>query len=144
MNYILGIFIAIAVGALTSIQSSINTNLGKYVGGIGAALVSFLVGTLTLLIFYFIFSNSGLKNAGKAPIYLFIGGIFGAMFVFAMIKLIPSLGVSSSMAGVIAGQLIAAVLIDHFGLFGLTPIKFNYIRFLGTIFLLLGVKMMSK
>lgn len=144
MNYILAIVLAIVVGGLTSVQSAINTQLGKYVGGIGAALISFIVGSATLILFYLISGNGGLKNSGKAPLYLFIGGVFGAMFVFSMIKLIPKIGVSSSMAGVIAGQLLAAVAVDHFGFFGVTPIKFNYVRFIGSVFLLVGVKLMSK
>lgn len=144
MSNFLSLLFALIAGGLTSIQSAVNTNLGKYVGSVGASLVSFFVGTITLIIIYLLFGQAGLKNAGKAPLYLFIGGIFGAIFVFSMVYLIPKIGVGSAIAGVIAGQLIIAVIIDHFGLFGLNPIKFNFVRFLGTIFLLIGVKLMSK
>ncbi|GAB4261343.1 DMT family transporter [Thermincola ferriacetica] len=144
MNHLFAVSLAIFIGALASIQSAVNSQLGKHIGGVAAALVSFIVGTATVAVFYLLAGEKGLKGVtGVAP-YLLIGGMFGAMFVFGMIKLVPLIGVSSASAGVIAGQLLLAVVIDHFGWFGVAKHSLNWVRGIGALLLLLGVRLMSK
>lgn len=144
MSKYLALTLAVAVGALTTIQSSINSELGKQIGGVAAALVSFIVGTATLAILYLVTGEGGLKGVTGVRPYLWIGGIMGAIFVFSMIKLIPRIGVGSVMAGVLAGQLILAMIIDNFGWFGLNRYPVNWVRLLGAAFLLVGVRLMGR
>ncbi len=144
MKSYLAIALAFIVGALTTIQAALNTELGKYIGGVSAALVSFGVGTATLGIFYLVSSDGGFKDAAKAPPYLWIGGILGAMFVYGMIKLIPVVGTASVLAGVVAGQLLLAMLIDQFGWLGMQKIEFGRTRAIGAVLLLVGVKLVSR
>lgn len=136
--------LAMFVGALTSIQSAINTQLGRHVGGVTAALISFSVGTASLGLVYIFSSENGLKNVTKVQPYLLIGGLFGAIFVFSMIKLVPQIGAGSTIAGVIAGQLILALVIDQFGWFGLKKVGIDFPRGMGAVLLILGVKLISK
>ncbi len=138
------LLLAIFIGALTSIQSAINAQLGKFAGSIGAALISFCVGTITLIVVYLATGEGGLRNAVKAPPYLWVGGMLGAVFVFSMIWLLPRIGAGGAIAGVIAGQLILAMLIDQLGLFGLKPIGITWTKGLGAVLLLIGVKLMGK
>lgn len=144
MNTYLAVGLAVLVGSLTTVQSAINTELGKHIGGVAAALVSFTVGTATLVGFYLVVGEGGLKNAAKAPVYLWVGGFLGAAFVYSMIRLIPIIGATSVVAGVIAGQLLLSIVIDQFGWFGLQKIAFDWTRGLGVILLLAGVKLLGK
>ncbi|WP_052218371.1 DMT family transporter [Thermincola ferriacetica] len=144
MSNFFAVGLAVVIGALTSIQSAVNSELGKYIGGVAAALVSFTVGTTTLVVFYLFSGEGGLKGVTRVAPYLLIGGMFGAMFVFGMIKLVPRIGVSSASAGVIAGQLLLAMAIDHFGWFGVAKHSLNWVRGMGALLLLLGVRLMSK
>jgi len=144
MGRYLALALAVAVGALTTVQSAINTELGKHIGGIAAALVSFVVGTSTLAVFYLVSGEGGIKGLTRVSPYLWMGGILGAIFVFGIIKLIPQIGVGSAMAGVIAGQLLLAMVIDNFGWFGLTKYPVNWVRLLGAALLLAGVRLMGK
>lgn len=144
MNNYFALMLAFIVGALTTVQSAINTSLGRYIGSIGAALVSFLVGTATLTIVYFMYGEKGLSNVAKVPPYLFIGGLLGALFVFGMIKLLPQIGAGGAIAWGIAGQLLLAILIDQFGLFGQSKIPLDWTRGLGATLLLIGVKLITK
>lgn len=144
MSAYFAMVIAIVAGALTSVQSAINAELGKYVGGVGSALISFIVGTLSLAVLYLAMGEGGLKSTFKAPAYLLIGGFFGAIFVFSMVKLVPLIGTASVMSGVIAGQLLLAIVIDHFGLFGLSRITIGWTRGLGVALLLIGVRLITK
>lgn len=53
MNHLFAVSLAIFIGALASIQSAVNSQLGKHIGGVAAALVSFIVGTATVAVFTF-------------------------------------------------------------------------------------------
>lgn len=144
MSKILALTVAVLIGAITSIQAAMNTELGEYVGGVTSTLISFIAGTLTITIVYIVLAEKGLREITKVPPYLLFGGVLGAIFVFGIIKVIPVIGVSSGMAGVIAGQLILAMLIDHFGLFGSQVYNIGFQRIFAAILLLVSVKMMSK
>lgn len=138
------VLIAIIVGGFTSIQSAINTRLGSYIGSVESAFTSFLVGTIALAIMIIPFGSGKLNQILHTPWYLLIGGLLGASFVFSVIKIVPILGTGTTLAGVIAGQLILAVIIDHFGWLGLNTFKIDSYRIIGIVFLLLGVKLISK
>ena len=144
MTNIFALLAAIFIGALSTVQSGINTDLGKHVGGLTAALVSFLVGTITLGIFYLGSSNRGLTGIFQLPPVLLIGGFFGALFVYGMIEIIPIIGVSGTIAGVIAGQLILGMIMDHFGWFGLPVFEFTFRRAIAAILLIVSTVLMRK
>lgn len=144
LAYVWSVLVAVAVGGLTSIQSAINTRLGSYIGSVEAALTSFLVGTLALAVMIIPYGSGKINQVWHTQWYLFIGGLLGASFVFSMIKIVPILGTGTAIAGVIAGQLILAVVIDHFGWLGLNTIKIDIYRVMGILFLMLGVKLISK
>ena len=142
-NY-LAVGLSILVGGFISVQSAINSELGKQIGGLAAALVSFSVGTIALALFYIFSSESGLRGVFKVSPYLLIGGFLGAMFVFSMIKVLPNIGAGAAIAGVIAGQLLLAMLVDHFGWFGVTKIAVSWQRGIGAVLLLVAVKLIGK
>lgn len=111
-----------------------------------AALVSFVVGTVSLLI-YVIASGekfSDVSLARNAPAFAWLGGLLGAFFVASTIILLPRLGVVLTISLVIAGQMIMSLIIDHFGLLG-TPVKeINLARVTGVILIGVGAVIIRK
>jgi bacterial/archaeal transporter family-2 protein len=73
------------------------------------------------------------------PWWAWSGGVFGAAFILLAILLLPSLGAATLFALVIAGQVLAAVTLDHFGALGLTPHPMNAARLAGAALLIAGV-----
>ena len=71
--------------------------------------------------------------------WYFAGGLLGAYFVYAVILLAPRLGAAQMVALVVAGQTLAALALDHFGLLGypLQPISLS--RICGVLLLAAGV-----
>ena len=55
---------------------------------------------------------------GTVPMWQFAGGLLGAFYVWAMAASVSALGVVTALAALVLGQLGAALLIDHFGVFG--------------------------
>ncbi|MEO8648216.1 MAG: DMT family transporter, partial [Acidobacteriota bacterium] len=115
------LLLAVIAGTMMPTQAAINNKLASAVDSpILAALVSFFVGTLGLLI-YVVAAGIPLGNlasAKSAPPIVWIGGLMGAFFVTSSIILVPRLGVALSFSLIIAGQMLVTLVLDHFGLFG--------------------------
>lgn len=75
----------------------------------------------------------------KAPLWMWAGGAFGVCFVALAVMLLPKLGASGFVALALAGQVIASMLLDHFGLFGLVEKQLSMSRVLGALLLIGGV-----
>jgi transporter family-2 protein len=80
-----------------------------------------------------------LAGTGRLPWWIWTGGVIGAAYVVAMIVTTRPLGVALMVAAVIVGQMIAALLIDHYGWFGVDVQRLTLSRFVGVLLLLGGV-----
>ncbi len=139
--------LVVFIGCFLAIQGSINTQLTTYLKHpIQGALVNFVVGATTLLALNFIFKTQipDWAHLKTAPWYLFVGGLMGALFVSSVIFFIPKIGVTTVLAASIAGQLIAASLIDHFGFFGLSAHPVSISRILGILLMLVGIFLIQR
>ena len=61
---------------------------------------------------------SPLSRLPSQPIHLYSAGLFIAFYVLSITWVAPRFGVGDAIMCVLLGQLIAASVIDHFGLFG--------------------------
>lgn len=139
--------IVLLIGTLLAVQGSINTQLTTFLRHpLQGALVNFMVGFICLIGLNFIFRTQipDWEHVRTAPWYLFAGGMLGAIFVSSVIFFIPKIGVTTVLAASIAGQLISASVIDHFGLFGLAVHPINTGRILGILLLLGGIFLIQK
>lgn len=115
------LFIIILAGSLAALQAPMNAALGQGLGsGVAAATISFGVGFLVLLVFVTLSGQaSHLTRVVSVNHWLLVGGAFGAFYVWAILWVIPSLGVVTAITAMILGQMIVALLLDAFGMFGL-------------------------
>jgi transporter family-2 protein len=146
VNRLLAVVLVAIAGVLVGAQPAVNARLGRTVGAVPAAAVSFTVGTVALLLIVSLTSEgfAGLTNVGKAPWWAFVGGLLGAAYVTVAILTVSTLGVSALTAVVIAGQLTAAVLIDRFGLLGIAQQPIDTTRILGLVLLVAGVVLVVR
>ena len=79
------------------------------------------------------------KTMAEVPWWAWSGGLFGGTFILLAILLLPSLGAATLLALVIAGQVLAAVTLDHFGALGLTSHPVSTARLIGAVLLIAGV-----
>ncbi|HEY6985714.1 MAG TPA: DMT family transporter, partial [Rhodanobacteraceae bacterium] len=113
--------LALIVGALIPIQAATNAAMSKALGGISYAslvlfAVSLLVVSLWLLVTQAVMPPAAAFRA--APFYGYLGGVIVATYVLSITFLAPRLGVGAAICFIVTGQILAAVVIDHFGLFG--------------------------
>lgn len=138
---------ALIAGAFLPVQTAVNNKMAMTVGSpILAALVSFVVGTFGLLIYALATgeSVSSVASAKNAPAIAWIGGLLGAFFVTATVILLPRLGVALTISLIIAGQMAAAVAIDHYGLLGVPIKEVSLARLLGVLLVTAGVILIRK
>ena len=134
--------LALAAGVCIPTQAGINAQLSVWTRSpILAATISFAVGTLVLGI-YCLTTRLPLPTIGTAtiqPWWIWVGGALGAFFVAVTIYLAPRLGATSMLAFLLAGQMTASLILDHFGLLSFPVHPINWNRILGVILLAAGV-----
>jgi transporter family-2 protein len=75
----------------------------------------------------------------RAPWWIWIGGLGGALYVLLAILLARRLGAAALSAAGILGQLAASVIIDHYGWFGTPVNRASGARLAGVLLLAAGV-----
>jgi transporter family-2 protein len=131
---------ALLAGAMLPIQFGINAQLATWVGGsVRAALVSFVVGAVGLLIAVLVTSRGWPDRAGDAPWWVWIGGLLGAFYVLGSIVTAPKLGAATLVALILAGQALASLAVDHFGWVGFEEQPITLLRVVGMLVLAGGV-----
>ena len=140
--------IALLIGAGVAIQAGVNSQLRLVTGNpILTALLSFLVGTLILsVIFVFtsLHSLPSLATLGGISWWKWLGGAMGVLYITTIILVAPRIGAANTLGFTVAGQLIFAVLLDHFGLIGFSPRSVSVYRVLGVLLMLAGVYLVQK
>jgi transporter family-2 protein len=77
-------------------------------------------------------------DAVRAPPWLWIGGLMGALGLGALTYAPPRIGVFGMIALFIAGQLTGSVLIDGFGWLGADRVGFAPLRLAGIVLVAVG------
>ncbi|WP_462325546.1 DMT family transporter [Desulfoplanes sp.] len=141
------ILITLIAGCLMPIQPGINSLLsGVTSGPYIASFISFAVGTLALLVWclVFRFSFPTLHTVTHVPWWYWTGGLLGAMFVTVTVIVAPRLGAVNMLTYLIAGQMLASLILDHYGVLGFPQHSMNPLRVLGVIFLMAGVVLIKR
>jgi len=133
--------LTLAMGAMLPIQAALNGKLMRTFGHpVIGATISFLTGTLILLIYAFsIRSSFNPALIKETQWYHWVGGLIGAIYVTGIIVLIPRLGAGLAFALIVSGQLLMSVLMDHYGLLGVPVNPVNPSKLIGFCLLIVGV-----
>jgi transporter family-2 protein len=142
----LAVALAVAAGGFVGLQAPINARLGRQIGSLQAASVSFIVGLLALLLITSVSSGglAGLGSVGRAPWWALVGGLLGAFYVTVAILTVRTLGVGGLTAIVVAAQLTIAALVDRFGLLGVAKQGLGASRIIGLVLLAVGVVLVVR
>lgn len=139
----------VLVGAGIPVQIAANNRLKDAVGSPAmACLCAFVIGALALGLL----SASGLLGRGElsggavasAPWWAWSGGLLSAAAVLASILALKAEGAEGVVAFTVLGQLVAAMVIDHFGWLGVKQNPISVYKVAGAILLVVGAALMSK
>lgn len=141
--YLLPVFAGIAI----TVQSGINSQLRLAIQHpLMAAFISFVVGTAALGILL-IFSKEALPGMSQYSTinwYKYTGGLLGAFVVTVTLLSVTQIGAGNMFVLIVAGQLVTAVLMDHFGVLGMKPNPVTLQKFFGICLLVAGAWLVNK
>lgn len=146
MNFIYFIF-AFLVGVATSVQSGVNSQLRQLVAHpILAALISFGSGFLVLTVVSLVLRAPvpTVEALREISWWKWTGGLLGAIYVTTVIITVPRIGAGNLLSLSVAGQLLAAVILDHYGLLGFREHGLTVWRLAGVLLIVLGVMLVVK
>lgn len=145
MAGVLWSLLGVLAGAFIAIQAPINAQLARGLGvPVAAAAISFLAGAIVLgIVTLFTTRAQGIVIDWRAPApWLFVaGGVLGAVYVTSSVLLTPRIGAAALMAFLVAGQLLAGMLVDRIGFLGVAVREISMGRLVGAALLLVGALM---
>jgi transporter family-2 protein len=135
---IFSMLLAILAGVFTTIETSINSQLGKYLTPSIATLHSLITGMTFMLLINLFLGNLTryTKIVTVRPLWL-IGGFFGAFIIYLSSKSIPALGISNTLILILAGQLVSGLIMDAF----FNNVEISLKKMAGMVLFLLGAIM---
>jgi transporter family-2 protein len=142
----LSLGLAIIAGVLIAVQAPTNALLGKASGSpIVAAFISFIVGSLALGVIVAATQGKLFSPSLKqVPWYAWIGGFYGAFFVAVAAFAAPRVGIGVLLTAAVAGQLAAALVLDHYGLLGLAKHPVTITRAAGFLLVVVGAVLVRR
>ncbi len=144
MDRSLALFVAAIAGVVISAQSPPNVALGNVIGPLRSSFVQFVVGAAVMAVVVVLFAGgfSGI-TADRTP-WHYVGGVTAAIFVTAAILTLKPLGLTLQFAGIITGQVVGAMTIDHFGLLGVQRRPITALHLVGLGLMAAGLVVVSR
>jgi transporter family-2 protein len=146
MNKLLWPLLAFVAGALLPIQGGLNNKFGKALESpVYASMISFCVGAAALIV-YILITRQPVVISGfrTAPLYLWVAGALGAFYVTVIIYAFPRIGPALTFSLVVAGQMVIAVILEHYNILVAHSHPISFMRIIGIILILIGVVVIRK
>jgi transporter family-2 protein len=137
--------VALATGAAIAVQTLANSRLRVALGTpVWAAIAQFIVGLAALAAIAVLMRQPAPDTGAlsRMPWWGWVGGAVGALFIVVSIVLTPRLGTALTLATITVGQMVAALVLDHYGWLGAPVIRLSLPRALGVACLLAGIALM--
>ena len=144
---ILFYLLPLLAGVAMSIQSGINSQLRTVIQHpLLAAFISFACGTIALALILLLSRQAFPSLAVYSSIswYKLTGGLLGVFVVTVTILSVQEIGASNMFVLIVAGQLITAVLMDHFGLLGMKTDPVSFQKTIGILLLIAGAYLVNR
>lgn len=135
-----GIFVALASGALMSVQGVFNTDVTKQTSlWVSTGWVQLSALAVCVAAWFF----TGRESVGAlfqvTPKYILLGGVLGAFITITVIQSMSSLGPAKAAMLIVVAQLAVAYVIELFGLFGMEKQPFSWRKLLGMAVAIVGI-----
>jgi transporter family-2 protein len=135
---------ALLAGAVLPVQGAINAQLRADLDApVTAGAWSFLVALVAMLVVLAAARPAAPARLERVPWWAWLGGVCGATYVTSVFLLIPEIGVAPTIGLTVAGQQLASVLVDAYGLLRLPRRPVTPPRLGGVALLLAGVALIQ-
>ncbi len=137
----IGIITAIVSGILMSVQGIFNEGVTKQTSiWVSASFVQLTAFLFCICAWFFTGRESSFASLLRIDDkYMLLGGILGALITYTVIKSMSGLGPAQAVMIIVTAQLLAAYLIELFGLFGTDKVNFQWHKLLGFVISISGI-----
>lgn len=136
---VLGLLLIAAIaGIAIAVQGQLMGSIDRSVGTLSSVFVTYGMGGFLALLIW-LGGRGSLQGARDIPWYAWSAGAMGLVIVGAIGYATPRLGLSRAMIVIVGAQLLTAVIVDQFGLFGAPQRSVDLARGLGVLLTLGGV-----
>ena len=135
-----GIMVALASGALMSLQGIFNTEVTKQSSIWASAGWVQLTAFITCVVFYFASGRGevmGMFSIDRK--YMLLGGVMGAFIKWTVIKSMDGLGPAKATLLIVVTQILVSYLVEVFGLFGVEKAGFEWKKLIGAAIAAAGI-----
>lgn len=144
LNTILVILIGLVGGAAIGIQTPLSGAISQRLGGTAGSLFVHLSGAIFSAVLLLLRGGENFRNWHTLPWYVFTVGLFGLILYQTIAITLPRLGSATMITLIIIGQLLAGILIDHFGWLGVSVHPISATRIAGVLILILGGYLVAR
>ena len=135
-----GWIIALISGVLMSVQGVFNTEVTKTAGmWVSNGWVQFSAFLTCVAVWLFTGRDSIAALAKVQPRFMLAGGVIGAGITWTVIASMKQLGPARAVLLIVVSQILAAYLIELFGLFGVEQAQFEWRKAIGMALAIAGV-----
>lgn len=139
----MAIVVGLVSGFLFGTQPSVNGHLSRQLAHpLQASIISFGTGTVILIVLAIcagVFPPRFDAPVSQLPWWCWGGGAIGVLLVTASLVFVPRIGSLPWHATIITGQLVAALVLDHYGMLGNQQETLSLARGIGAALLIAGV-----
>ncbi|MGQ8822541.1 hypothetical protein CN575_29385 [Bacillus wiedmannii] len=135
----IGFSLAILAGVLISVQSVFNAKVNESVGQWLTTTCVLGIGLISSILFYIIAENSISIKVYTTNYLFYVSGLFGIGLIICIMGAIKNLGPAYTVLISLITQLVVALSIDTFGLFGMESVPLQINKLVGIDLLIFGV-----
>ncbi len=144
MGYWIIILIGVIGGLSVGVQANIAGAMGQRVGGVASSFIIHFSGMIFSGIFLLLRGGEKIQEWHKLSWYMLGAGIFGLILYLSISVTLPRLGGTMMITLIISGQLLAGLVLDHYGLLGVEVRHIDITRAIGVAALLFGSYLIAK
>lgn len=138
--------IMVAAGVGIPILAALNARLGALIAAPAAAAVVLFAVAFggAVVVMLLTGSATAMAQIAQQPKHLFLAGFFVCFYVLSVTWVAPRFGLGNAISCVLLGQLVAAAVIDQFGLMGVMVRQITPLRATGLGLMALGVVLVQR
>ncbi len=138
------VLLTILGGMGLSVEAGLLGPLGAQVGELWATFSIFGVGAALTFLLMLFFSPRNTPSFFSIPSWQLLGGILGPIYVIILTITTPVIGIAMTMIGILAGQIFKSLMIDHFGLLGVSHRKIDSKRLIALVFIVIALILVAR
>lgn len=139
------LILTVIIGGMgLSVEAGLLGPLGTQVGDLWATFSIFGVGAALTFLLMLFFSPRNSPSFFSQPSWQLLGGVLGPIYVVIITVAAPIIGIALTMIGILVGQILKSLIIDHYGLLGTTHRKIDNRRIIALIFIIAALAMVAQ